>query len=332
MQQAGDVRNSVNDTASDVAASRGNGFFLGVYLLVSILGLTLLLVLIWPSACPVDPVKPTTEQSTTVATPPAGTPPANGPAAPGTAAPATGAAAPATGAATPVATAGAATPRLCSIWNITDNFGIEARLLTIVLISGALGSAIFSARAFATFHGLKRYDPDWNWWYVMRLPIGMGLALFLYLVIRGGLFTASVGNSDQVLQTANPFGFAALAALAGMFAKEASDKLEEVFQSVFSTSDKPQPAAKPPVIDKLEPGKKAVKDADLALVVIGKNFDSKARVTVGAEERASAYKGPGRIEVTLTADDVAAKAKLPVVVVNPEGKGGASSVSNLAVG
>lgn len=293
MQQADDGDNSANSGVSGAAAtSRGNGLLLGIYLLVSTLGLTLLLVLIWPSACPVDPSR--------------------------LAAAASGAPAAAT--------------RLCSIWTFSDSFGIEARLLAIVLVSGALGSSVFAARAFATFHGLKRYDPDWNWWYVMRLPIGMGLALFLYLVIRGGLFTASVGNSDQVLQTANPFGFAALAALAGMFAKEASDKLEEVFQSVFSTSDKQQPAAKSPVIDKLEPGKKAVKDADLALVVIGKNFDSKARVTIGAGERASAYKGPGRIEVTLTADDVAAKAKLPVVVVNPEGKGGASSAADLAVG
>ena len=296
MQQTDDGDNQANGGVSGAAAtSRGNGLLLGIYLLVSTLGLTLLLVLIWPSACPVDPK---------------------------TLAAAAASSAPAAEAAT----------RLCSIWTFSDSFGIEARLLAIVLVSGALGSSVFAARAYATFRGLKRYDPDWNWWYVMRLPIGMGLALFLYLVIRGGLFTASVGNSDQVMQTANPFGFAALAALAGMFAKEASDKLEEVFQSVFSTSDKPQPAAKSPVIDKLEPGKKAVKDADLALVVIGKNFDSKARVTVGAGDRASAYKGPGRIEVTLTADDVAAKASLPVVVVNPEGKGGASSAADLAIG
>ena len=287
MQQADDGDNSANNGVSGAAAtSRGNGLLLGIYLLVSTLGLTLLLVLIWPSACPVDPA---------------------------TLAP-------------------AAVTKLCSIWTFSDSFGIEARLLAIVLVSGALGSAIFSARAFATFHGLKRYDPDWNWWYVMRLPIGMGLALFLYLVIRGGLFTASVGNSDQVLQTANPFGFAAMAALAGMFAKEASDKLEEVFQSVFSTSDKVQPAAKSPVIDKLEPAKKDVKDADRALVVLGKNFDPKAKVTVGAKERTSAYKDAGRIEVMLTADDVAAKASLPVVVVNPDTRGGASSASNLVVG
>ncbi|MCC0034023.1 MAG: hypothetical protein H6887_02000 [Hoeflea sp.] len=296
MQQADNGDNLADDgVPGAAAASRGNGLFLGIYLLISTLGLTLLLVLIWPSACPVDPK--------TLAA-----------------------------AASDAPAAAAATTKLCSIWTFSDSFGIEARLLTIVLISGALGSAIFSARAFATFHGLKRYDPDWNWWYVMRQPIGMGLALFLYLVIRGGLFTASVGNSDQVMQTANPFGFAALAALAGMFAKEASDKLEEVFQSVFSTSDKQPPAEKSPVIDKLEPVKKAVKDENLALVVLGKNFDRNAKVTVGTKERTAQFRNAGRIEVTLTADDLAAKAKLPVVVVNPDGKGGTSSAKDLAVG
>lgn len=296
MQQADDGDNLANGSVSGAAAtSGGNGLFLGIYLLISTLGLTLLLVLIWPSACPVDPKTLAAAASDASAT-------------------------------------AAATTKLCSIWTFSDSFGIEARLLAIVLVSGALGSSVFAARAYATFRGLKRYDPDWNWWYVMRLPIGMGLALFLYLVIRGGLFTASVGSSDQVMQTANPFGFAALAALAGMFAKEASDKLEEVFQSVFSTSDRQQPAEKSPVIDKLQPAKKAVKDADLALVVVGKNFDSKAKVTVGAKERAAQFRNAGRIEVTLTADDLAAKAKLPVVVVNPAAKGGASSAADLAVG
>lgn len=296
MQHADDGDNPANDSISGAAAtSGGNGLFLGIYLLISTLGLTLLLVLIWPSACPVDPK--------TLAA-----------------------------AASDAPAAAAATTKLCSIWTFSDSFGIEARLLAIVLVSGALGSSVFAARAYATFRGLKRYDPDWNWWYVMRLPIGMGLALFLYLVIRGGLFTASVGNSEQVMQTANPFGFAALAALAGMFAKEASDKLEEVFQSVFSTSDRQQPAEKSPVIDKLQPAKKAVKDTDLALVVVGKNFDPKAKVTVAAEERATQFRNAGRIEVTLTADDLAAKAKLPVVVVNPAAKGGASSAADLAVG
>lgn len=306
MQQNNDELNLAKGGVSgSPAAPRGNGFFLGIYLLLTTLGLTVLLVLIWPSACPVEPAKAVVAAVVT-----------DGGPAP----------------AAPVAAAATPATRICSILPFPDRFGIESRLLAIVLISGALGSSVFAARAYATFRGLKRYDPDWNWWYVMRLPVGMGLALFLYMVLRGGLFTASVGNSDQVMQTANPFGFAAMAALAGMFAKEASDKLEEVFQSVFSTSDKQQPAEKSPVIVKLEPVKKTVKDADLALAVIGRNFDPNATVTVGENQRPARFKDAGRIEVTLTADDVAAKAKLPVVVINPAAKGGASSAADLAVG
>jgi hypothetical protein len=269
-----DTTNGKTEVSEDY---RSNGNFYGVYLLVSTVALSVLLVLIWPSACPGQPAG-----------------------------------------------------KICSIWNFTEL--IEVRLLVIVLVSGALGSSVFAARAYATFRGLKRYDPDWNWWYVMRLPIGMGLALFLYLLIRGGLFTASVGDSEQVLQTANPFGFAAVAALAGMFAKEASDKLEEIFQSLFNTSDKPKAAAEKPAILRFEPAKKAVKDADLGLVLVGKNFDQNATVKVGDKDRAARFKDAGRIEVTLIAEDVAAKAKLPVVVVNPDSKGGASPAKDLAVG
>lgn len=279
MQHKADELKLAEEGEAFDAAPRANGFYLGIYLLATTLGLTVLLVLIWPSACSSDK---------------------------GTA--------------------------ICSILPFPDRFGIEARLLAIVLISGALGSSVFAARAYATFRGLKRYDPDWNWWYIMRLPVGMGLALFLYLVLRGGLFTASVSDSEQVMQTANPFGFAAMAALAGMFAKEASDKLEEVFQSVFSTSDKPDAVEKSPVIIKLEPAKKTVNDKDLALVVIGRNFDRNAEVKIGDKERAVEFKTAGRLEVTLTAEDVSAKAKLPVVVINPDGKGGASSARHLPVG
>lgn len=56
----------------------------------------------------------------------------------------------------------------------------------------------------------------------------MSLALVFYFVIRGGFLTTSGGAKDI-----NPYGIAALAGLVGMFSKQATDKLSEVFGTLF---------------------------------------------------------------------------------------------------
>jgi len=65
---------------------------------------------------------------------------------------------------------------------------------------------------------------------VLRPFIGVSLALIFYFVIRGGLLSAGTTAGDV-----SPFGFAAVAGLVGMFSKQATDKLEEVFSDLFST-------------------------------------------------------------------------------------------------
>lgn len=222
---------------------------------------------------------------------------------------------------------GKTVPEIRSLWNFTDQ--VEVRLLMIVLVSGALGSAVSAARSYANFHGLGRYEPNWTWWYLMKVPIGMGLALFLYMVVRGGLFSASLSDSGAVMDTANPFGFAALGSLAGMFAKEASDKLEEIFKAVFRTAEKP-PVTRPK-IDRLEPAAKKLQDADLTLKVVGSGFDDKATVKVGDKKRDSVFANAGLLVVTLTSEDLARPGKLPVVVTAGKDGGGTSAAVDLAV-
>jgi hypothetical protein len=59
----------------------------------------------------------------------------------------------------------------------------------------------------------------------------MTLAVVLYFVIRGGFLL----NKAQT-ETLNPFGITGLAALSGMFSKQAVDKLIEVVNNVFSSA------------------------------------------------------------------------------------------------
>jgi hypothetical protein len=50
------------------------------------------------------------------------------------------------------------------------------------------------------------------------------------MAVRGGLLAAQA-SADAV----NPYGVAALAGLVGMFSKQATDKLREVFDTLFRT-------------------------------------------------------------------------------------------------
>ena len=115
----------------------------------------------------------------------------------------------------------------------------ETRYLLIVILAGALGSYIHLATSFADYLGNRRLFRSWGWWYILRPFIGMALALIVYFAIRGGLIA---GTSDA--GHLNPYGVAAISGMAGMFSKQATDKLREVFENLFKTEVPPQRADK----------------------------------------------------------------------------------------
>lgn len=124
-----------------------------------------------------------------------------------------------------------------SLLGLNFNLGVEIRFLLIVMVSGALGSYIHLATSFADYVGNRRLMWSWGWWYVLRPFIGTALAIIVYFVVRGGLITGT-GTAT----TLSPYGVAAIAGLAGMFSKQATDKLREVFENLFRTEKPPDRA------------------------------------------------------------------------------------------
>lgn len=106
----------------------------------------------------------------------------------------------------------------------------ETRLLLLVMAMGALGSYIHAATSFVSYVGNRSFIKSWTWWYVLRPFIGVALAVIFYFVVRGGFLSAGADASDT-----SPYGFAALAGLVGMFSKQATDKLEELFSDLLVT-------------------------------------------------------------------------------------------------
>src|SRR5262245_35818613 len=119
----------------------------------------------------------------------------------------------------------------------------DARLILIAALSALLGSFVHSATSFATYLGNHKLLRAWVGWYVLRPVIGVGLcrvwclllldglalALASYCLLRAGLVTT------ESAAAVNEFGVAAVSALAGMFSKQAADKLEEVFDGVLAS-------------------------------------------------------------------------------------------------
>jgi len=114
----------------------------------------------------------------------------------------------------------------------------ELRLIILVSLSGVLGSFVHTATSIVDYIGNNRFKMSWVAWYIMRPFIGMALALIFYFVIRGGFFPSSGSTSGETQEIpVNIFGLLALGCLAGMFSKQAADKLREVFDNLFRTQD-----------------------------------------------------------------------------------------------
>lgn len=111
------------------------------------------------------------------------------------------------------------------------NLDLETVYLSLVALVGALGAFIHLATSFTEFLGNRTFIASWKWWYGLRPFIGSALALMVYFAARGGLI-AGPGNAKDL----SPYGIAALAGLAGMFSKQATDKLREVFENLFKTT------------------------------------------------------------------------------------------------
>ena len=103
-------------------------------------------------------------------------------------------------------------------------------ILLIVITVSALGGYVHSATSFTDYVGNRRITKSWVWYYLLRIPTGIALAIIFFYVIRGGLLSA--GTKANVM---SPFGVAAISGLVGMFSKQATDKLNELFSNLFKT-------------------------------------------------------------------------------------------------
>jgi hypothetical protein len=109
----------------------------------------------------------------------------------------------------------------------------ETLFFVTVAVSGALGGMVHVLRSLVWYTGNRLLKWRWVPFYVMRPILGAAMATLLYFLVRAGFFSPSASTTE-----ASPYGFAALAALAGLFSDHAAEKLKKIASELFQ--DPPQ--------------------------------------------------------------------------------------------
>jgi len=110
----------------------------------------------------------------------------------------------------------------------------EGEVLWMVLLMGALGGFVHLIGSLAGYVGNRKFRSHWTLFYLIMPLRGATLAPVVYLLLRVGVL-APGGAAGPETQSLNLVGVYAFAALTGLFAQKATDKLREVFETLFRT-------------------------------------------------------------------------------------------------
>ena len=119
----------------------------------------------------------------------------------------------------------------------------NGRNLMVTMFAAGAGAMVTTVLGYLEHASEKRdFEPSYVPWYFARPAIAVLLGIVFYFLVKGGLLV-TVGQIPA--EDLNAYGLAGLAALVGLFSKQAVEKLREVFATLFSTradnADAPEP-------------------------------------------------------------------------------------------
>lgn len=113
----------------------------------------------------------------------------------------------------------------------------ESSVLLMVIMLGALGGMLQYLGSLAKYVGNRQLKRSWLMYYLTMPFLGAGLAPVTYLLLRVGILSPGTDAGGSTISNLNLNGIYAFAALTGLFAKTATEKLNEVFQTFFRTRE-----------------------------------------------------------------------------------------------
>jgi IPT/TIG domain-containing protein len=205
----------------------------------------------------------------------------------------------------------------CNFLGLKFTLGRDRNILLLVALTGALGAIVHGLRSLSKYVGEQIFFRSWLLMYFFLPVVGAALATVVYFVLRAGLIT---GGSA----TADPFGFAAISALVGLFSAQAAEKLKRVFEELFA---KPEAGGdsieglEPPTITDFNPKTGTAGDE---VVITGTNFDPEATtVMFGAVEAPAPTVDVSTIRVAVPAG--LSPGPVRITVSTPSGTGTSGS-------
>ncbi len=192
-------------------------------------------------------------------------------------------------------------------------------LILLAFVAGVAGSFLHAGQSLITFVGNESFKASWTAWYLFRPWIGGVLGFAIYFALRAGL----IGGASAV----NPYGVVALGLLGGWFSKTTTDKLQEVFETLFKTdADKDRKDklinAERPIIESVDPSPVPANQNDITIV--GRNFMTGATLIIDGEQLTPGTVSDTELKVTLT-QRPAAGTESSIQVKNPQGQEPTSS-------
>lgn len=218
---------------------------------------------------------------------------------------------------TATASALTSTPRACASWLPVCEISGDRKLLAQALLAGMVGSFLHSAQSLTSYIGNDTFKMSWTAWYILRPWIGGVLGLALAFTARAGLVGVAATGSDAV----NVNGLVTIGLLGGWFSKTTTDKLQEVFSTLFKTdADKER-------TDKLKEAQPTVKTVDPSpvpvdatqLTVTGTQFLTGATVTINKVAVDVTSVTPAEVKVDLSKLVPRPVGDAQLIVKNPSG-------------
>ena len=196
----------------------------------------------------------------------------------------------------------------------------DERLLMLVIVAGMLGAFVHGATSLADYIGNNSFSKSWTWFYLLRPAIGMSLALVFYFVIRGG-FLSTTGGAQDI----NPYGIAALSGLVGMFSKQATDKLSEVFATLFRSAPGEGDAKRQHPLTsvtiapiQIDPAAVVAGSEAIKLTVSGAGFVDGATIRVDDVAQPTTFESANKLSTQIPPEKIANPLTLKITVVNPD--------------
>jgi IPT/TIG domain-containing protein len=197
---------------------------------------------------------------------------------------------------------------------------VDRQLLLLAFAAGVAGSFLHGAQSLSSYIGNVEFKSRWAIWYLLRPCIGGILGLSVYFAFRAGL----VAGASFV----NPYGVVAVGLLGGWFSKTTSDKLQEVFETLFKTDEddkrKDKLADERPIIKEVRP--EPVPSGQDNLTIVGQNFLDGATFLLDGNELQTQFISESQLRVLVAvAQRPAAGTNVQVRVKNPSGSDPISS-------